>query len=334
MLMGLLSFGVLARLWRGSLGGRRERLTLLLLSLFGPWIHVAMDFSNNYGVHPFWPFYSGWFYGDAIFIIEPLYFAATIPALAFASESRAGKLLLSGIVSVGVALAWVTDYAGAGTALTLTLMAAASAGVTYAVPRRARTWLAVALSASITLVFFTASHLARARIREAATLEHARPVTLADASLTPAPSNPLCWSAMAVGRRADRYALFVATVSIAPSLVPAEDCELDPTGHSLQLSPPSLPNTPSVRWDAEWTHPLAELRALFRDDCDARAYLRWARLPFWLNESPSTLLLGDLRYDRSPGLDFAEIEGTIPPVNCPRFVPPWLPPRHELLPSD
>ena len=89
-----------------------------------------------------------------------------------------------------------------------------------------------------------------------------------------------------------------------------------------------------MRWDAEWSHPLAELGALWRDDCDARAYLRWARLPFWIRESRDKLLLGDLRYDRSPGLDFAEIEGTIPPVNCPRWVPPWLPPRHELFPFD
>ena len=333
MLMGLVSFFALTRLWRRSVVPR-ERLPLLLLSLFGPWIHVAMDFSNNYGVHPFWPLYSGWFYGDAIFIIEPLYFAATIPALALASESRAGKMLLGAILLVGVALAWVTRFAGVGTALALTLAAAACAGATYATPRRARTWLAVALSAAITLVFCTGSRVARARVRAAASPDGAPAVVLDDASLTPAPSNPFCWSAMVAGRRAERYELFVATVSIAPTLVPVASCELEPTGHSLHLGLPTLPNTASVRWDAEWSHPLAELGALWRDDCDARAYLRWARLPFWIHESGDKLLLGDLRYDGSPGLDFAEIEGTIPPVNCPRWVPPWVPPRHELFPFD
>ncbi len=333
MLMGLASFFVLTRLWRRSVVSS-ERLPLLLLSLFGPWIHVSMDFSNNYGVHPFWPLYSGWFYGDAIFIIEPLYLVATIPALALASESRAGKMLLGAIVLVGVALAWVTRFAGVGTALTLTLAAAACAGATYATPRRARTWVALALSASITLVFFTGSRVARARVHEAATANSAQTIVLDDASLTPAPSNPFCWSAMVAGRRAERYELFVATVSIAPKLVPVDSCELEPTGHSLHLSVPTLSSTASVRWDAEWSHPLAELRELWRDDCDARAYLRWARLPFWIRQSNGELLLGDLRYDRSPGLDFAEIEGTIPPTNCPRRVPPWLPPRHELLPAD
>jgi inner membrane protein len=333
MAMGLVSFLVLTRLWRRSLLAR-ERLPLLLLSLFGPWIHVAMDFSNSYGVHPFWPFYSGWLYGDAVFIVEPLYLAAAIPALALASESKLGKALLGALALVAVALAWVTHFAGVQTALALTLAVALSAAATYATPRRARTWLAVALSASITLVFFASSRVARARVREAASQQGTEPVVLDDASLTPAPSNPFCWSALVAGRRAERYELFAATVSVAPSLVSVERCELPPSGHSLELARPTLRDSATVRWAGEWNRPLAELRELWRDDCTARAYLRWARLPFWVRSGKDELLLGDLRYDRSSGLDFAELEGTIPPARCPRWVPPWLPPRHELLPSD
>ncbi len=333
MLMGFVSFGVLERIWQRTPEVRVERLAILVLSLFGPWIHVAMDFSNSYGVHPFWPVYSGWLYGDAIFIIEPLFFATAIPALALASESRAGRLLLGGIVLIGMALAWVTQFAGRGTALALTLVAALCATATYFTPARARAWLGLGLSLLVTLVFFSASHVAYARVAEAVTRDHSA-LELHDVSLTPAPSNPFCWSAMAVGLRHETYDLLVATVSVAPALVPTDSCELEPTGHSLKLRPASLTSTPNVRWDAEWQHPVAELRDLWRSDCDARAYLRWARLPFWLMESKAELLLGDLRYDRSPGLDFAEIEGTIPPRECPRLVPRWLPPRHELLPAD
>ena len=40
-------------------------------------------------------------------------------------------------------------------------------------------------------------------------------------------------------------------------------------------------------------------------------------------------LLGDLRYDREPGLAFAEVE--LPDGKpCPR-APPWIPPRADLL---
>jgi inner membrane protein len=334
MCMGLVSFVVLRRLWRPATHTRREWAMLLAVSLFGPWVHIAFDFSNNYGVHPFWPVYSGWLYGDAVFIVEPLYFATTIPALALASATRAGKFLLAGIVLIGIGLAWATRFAGAGTALALMLVAAACAVATYFTPPRARTWLALALSALVTLVFFGSSHVARAHVARAAQLDAASGLELSDVSLMPAPSNPFCWSAMVVGRRREDYELLVATVSLAPNLVPTDACELEPTGHSVKLRPPSLTSTANVRWDAEWSQPLAELRALFRDNCEAHAYLRWARLPFWVFESRTRLLFGDLRYDRSPGLDFAELEGTIPPAECPRLVPPWLPPRHALLSSE
>ncbi len=332
MAMGLVSFLVLRRVWRAQAISRRELSVLLALSLFGPWVHVAMDFSNNYGVHPFWPLYSGWFYGDFIFIVEPLYFIATVPALALASETRAGKLLLGAIVLVGIGLAWVTRFAGVGTASMLTLGAVAVAGISYFLRPRWRTWFAVALCSCVTLVFFGASRVARARVIEsAAKADPSGPIRIVDASLTPAPSNPFCWSVMTAGVRHDRYELLVATVAIAPALISTEECELEPTGHSLTLAIPSPRATASVRWDGEWSRPLVELQALFRTNCEARAYLHWARLPFWFYEGKDGIFLGDLRYDRSPGLDFSELRGTIPPASCPRFVPPWIPPRQDLL---
>jgi len=333
--MGLVGFSVLRRVWRARSLEARELRTLLVLSLAGPLVHMAMDFSNNYGVHPLWPLYGGWFYGDFIFIIEPLYFIATVPALALASQSRVGKLLLGGIVLIGIGLAWVTRFAGSGTASMLTVAAIAVAWLTYLLAPRVRTWFAVALSACVTLTFFGASRVARARVVDAAAAAgKGEPVRVLDASLTPAPSNPFCWSVMAAGLRGDRYELLVATVSVAPKLVPTEECELEPTGHSLVLSLPSIEPSTSVRWDGEWSRPVAGLRELWQSDCEARAFLRWARLPFWFREGGNGLFLGDLRYDRSPDLDFAELRGTIPPASCPRFVPPWIPPRHELLPEE
>lgn len=50
------------------------------------WSHILLDFTNNYGVRPFWPFLNKWFAWDIVFIIEPSFlivFAAalTLPAL-------------------------------------------------------------------------------------------------------------------------------------------------------------------------------------------------------------------------------------------------------------
>jgi len=48
--------------------------------------HILLDFSNNYGVRPFWPFSEKWYSWDIVFIFEPVLFAflllgLTLPAL-------------------------------------------------------------------------------------------------------------------------------------------------------------------------------------------------------------------------------------------------------------
>lgn len=44
---------------------------LLVLALVGTLSHILLDFTNSYGVHPFWPLDDHWYYGDAVFIVEP-----------------------------------------------------------------------------------------------------------------------------------------------------------------------------------------------------------------------------------------------------------------------
>ena len=44
---------------------------LLLLSYVGVLSHVGLDLLNNYGVRLLMPFSNRWFYGDAVFIIDP-----------------------------------------------------------------------------------------------------------------------------------------------------------------------------------------------------------------------------------------------------------------------
>ena len=43
------------------------------------------------------------------------------------------------------------------------------------------------------------------------------------------------------------------------------------------------------------------------------------------------LVIGDLRYDRENGLGFSEIEVDSDAEPCPTLVPPWVPPRADLL---
>jgi inner membrane protein len=83
-------------------------------------------------------------------------------------------------------------------------------------------------------------------------------------------------------------------------------------------------------WRGELRMRRAELAALALRHCEVAAFLRFARVPFILRRERA-LVVGDLRYDREPQLGFAELELDEPPHACPRAVPPWLPPRGELL---
>jgi inner membrane protein len=56
---------------------------LLLLAYVGTWLHVFMDFLNSYGVRLLMPFSNQWFYGDALYIVDPflyLFFGGAIVA--------------------------------------------------------------------------------------------------------------------------------------------------------------------------------------------------------------------------------------------------------------
>ncbi|MGH9175310.1 MAG: metal-dependent hydrolase [Vicinamibacterales bacterium] len=59
--------------WLDPPAGRRAHLrSLLLLAYLGTSIHVFMDFLNSYGVRLLMPFSNRWFYGDALYIIDPV----------------------------------------------------------------------------------------------------------------------------------------------------------------------------------------------------------------------------------------------------------------------
>jgi inner membrane protein len=85
--------------------------------------HILLDFTNNYGVRPFWPFSEKWYSWDIVFIIEPvmlgfLFLGLVTPSL-FALVDREigvrqrgprGRVAASAAL-IGVVLMWgVRDY--------------------------------------------------------------------------------------------------------------------------------------------------------------------------------------------------------------------------------
>ena len=57
--------------WSSRESDRMHGKELLLLAALGVWSHPLLDLLNTYGVRLLMPFSSHWFYGDALFIVDP-----------------------------------------------------------------------------------------------------------------------------------------------------------------------------------------------------------------------------------------------------------------------
>lgn len=334
-LLGLcISLGVLG--WierRGRVLAQGERAIILGLGLLGGTLHIAMDYGNNYGVHPFWPIDSRWFYGDSIFIIEPLWLAIALPVMASAVETRWFKWLLYAfwvsILWLAITLPFVT------TVTTLVLVAISGAMLLLCRYSSERVRAAVAWSCylAVAACFVGAGALARSQLRAALAQEQPA-LRVVDVSTSPLPGNPLCWMSLVVGQRGEDYRVLSASVSALPGVVSAQACPYDsdsrPTARVTPLAPGGRP---ALRWLWAYDAPLSSLRELARDDCRFRAWLGFVRVPavsqVALSGAPE-LVATDLRYDRAPELDFADMR-LESGAQCPAWLPPWRPPRADLL---
>jgi inner membrane protein len=92
--------GFVYLLWR--LRGRKTRNPnlpprwglLFAYACFAGLSHILLDYTNNYGVRPFWPFSERWYSGDIVFIVDPimlvlLTLGLTLPALFSLINKRA-----------------------------------------------------------------------------------------------------------------------------------------------------------------------------------------------------------------------------------------------------
>ncbi|MGC4086937.1 MAG: metal-dependent hydrolase [Polyangiaceae bacterium] len=329
-----LGMGMLA--WAVWLGMRRralsiaERWWLLGLSLCGVLLHIAFDALNNYGVHPFWPWYDEWLYGDGLFIIEPWLWVFAVPALYPSLTARWGKRLLGALLVAGLLLSWALSIVPWGAALVLSLGSLGALRICYGLSAPRRLAFAGAGWALVLCTFLLASRVGQARVT--AELGPPSGERLFDVVMTPAPANPLCFSVLTVSLRGDEYLLRAGRLSLVPAVLSAERCRVQPTGLTLGLQPPSTAHGQSVFWEGEWRGAVSELRTLDREHCLVHALLGFARAPFWQARGASWFI-GDLRFDRDPDLDFDELEVPRPPAaaQCLPHIPPWLAPRRDLL---
>jgi inner membrane protein len=316
--------------WRRMPAAPVDRYWLAGLALFAPLLHLAMDATNVYGVHPFWPFNNAWYYGDAIFIIEPLFWAAAAP-LVFLLRSRVARALTGLVLCIGIVLGFGSGLVPQPMAAGLTLLTASLLWVAWRASSRTAAASSCAVFLCIIGMFVLAGQLADRRVTALVAAQFPD-AALLDRVLTALPVNPVCWQIILVQLEGDEYTLRRAMLSLAPGWLPAHRCpgfgmEF---GTTLALTPVAVPDNPALQWHGEATMALGDIRTLMQANCEAAALSRYARA-LWIRREADGWLVGDLRYDREPQLGFAEL--AIPAVveQCPRHVPPWIPPRNDVL---
>jgi inner membrane protein len=311
---------------RGQRAGPRDRWLLGGFALIAVLLHLGMDAFNSYGVHPFWPWNNRWYYGDAVFIVEPLYWIAAAPLFFLLRTAKARVLLALVLAIAGIAILFVHGFAWRWWLILLIPPVLVMLG------RRVKPLHACLTSAAlmvlVTLVFASSAAVASHRVDEAGR-DRAGFQTL-DRVLTPSPAQPFCWDVLLLQRRDDQYVVRRGRLNIGiSSLCPAV---LSGKGTAPMTSVPSTGHAASsgLQWTGEFTMSRTRLAVLAQRTCATRELMQFVRAPF-AAQTQAGWVLGDLRFDREPGPGLAELLVTGANAADCRYGAPWVAPRADLL---
>jgi inner membrane protein len=336
-IVGSLAFAALAfvclAVWLRSRHIRwssRDGRYLFALALLAPLLHIALDFTNSYGVHPFWPVRNDWFYGDAVFIVEPLLWATATPLL-FTLHSTVARVLVGMALAAGVILSYATGLVPVALAVALTAIVVLLGGIARSASPGAALATGMGAWLGITALFFITGASADARLARILADEFPQARTL-DRVLTPMPVNPVCREVFAVQIEGNQYVVRKATLTLLPQWLPAGKCpqRVLASAATAPLTATAAGSTAEIAWLGEFMLEKGRIGELARRSCTITALLTFARVP-WAMPRGANWIIGDLRYDREPELGIAELETNLADEPCPGLVPPWTPPRSDLL---
>ncbi len=280
--------------------------------------HLALDAFNSYGVHPFYPFDSGWYYGDAVFIFEPWIWVALGTAAVFNLRRVRQRLVLGGGIAALLVVVVLTRVLPVATAVTMIAGAGAAAAVMRRWTSRARAAAALAATLGFMSGMLGVSQLVAGRVLAAAGGGPALDIVRA-----PDPGMPVCWDFLVLTRRGDELRTVGGTLSLVPALVPASSCASDRLERTTVTGDG---DRRVVAWREDVRQSVAGLRALAREECGVRAWLRFGRAPAIRRGA-----MLDLRFDSDVRGNFSALRLDAADRSCPPHVPPWAPPRGDLL---
>lgn len=333
----ILSFWLFFKFRKKSLP-REYWVCLITLCFVGPPVHLFLDYVGNYGLHPFWPWNNNWFYGDSLFIIDPLVWFLYSGTLFYVCQNK----ILKGVFATHIVLTFLLlmlipfiPWSVASFQILLGIL------IMVALLRIPAHWRMRAGYSVLVLYFlfsFGVSSHVRSEVIKSVEAEQLFPKEqVQDVILSPYPANPLCWRAIVV--RADDaediYELWSGYYTLPG--IPNEEASLCSLGASfapnivLEFIKPR--GDTHTRWLHVWRNELSTLRELREKSCHFEAFLHYSRAPAWKIDR-DTVHISDLRYDRNQEVGFAEM--TVPITRQSEKCPPprlpvWHGPRMRLL---
>ena len=301
----------------------QARRGLVLAIGAGFLLHISLDYLNSYGVHPFYPADPRWFYGDMVFIIEPVFWIAFGVPLALMATRRISRRVLLGMLVGMPAVFTVSGHLHPASTVALLLLAIVLGVMQRRAGTAGRQGLAAAFAAAAIFVGVQWLSSSAGKSAVAAQLQLRDPGTrVDDVAMSSFPSNPLCWAFVSVEHKGGNFRVSRGVASIAPRLAGARSC---PAAFAERDAQRPLSPGVAIMWEQQT--PLAELRGRQQQDCYFDAWLRFARTPA-LNPSNAT----DARYGVDPDSNFSTIRyAGVAGKPCPAGVPKWGHPRADLL---
>jgi inner membrane protein len=267
--------------------------------------HLILDWFNTYGVHPFWPLLNRWFYGDTLFIVEPMIWITLGFGTFYLFFSKIGRTVallpvVGGLVLMPASGMVPWPIAAAFSAITLGLAAICGA---HPGERKAITWICAAFI--VGLIFAVSGGLVKDQMAEATTANRL------SSFAQPSPSNPLCWSYLSMeldGEDIVYRANFVQPFANFFTI----DCQRYALNPGLYSGADGVFKRVKVK----------ELEQL-SGNCRWQAFRRFARLPGVSDCPEGGRCTNDFRFARFRETNFS----TLPlDGDCPTLLPPLDPP--------
>ncbi len=292
---------------RGLVVDRRANRVMAAVSFFGALLHIGLDSLNTYGVHPFWPLDNHWYYGDSVFIIEPLLWICLGLAASCSAELRQCRKLFAAVAILGIALIIFSGFVPPKLIALYGLLGLFLALAHLLIARAWRIGLWSTASVAVLSIFLLSGRMAAA----------VQPLSSPEGNfimsfIGPTPANPFCWSWLEMRRTEEAIVYEQQFIEPFKTVFP-----LDCAKYSMFRTTENRSQN-----SVEWSLPRGAFRSI-SSNCRWDAFLRFARVPTLQLSTNGTTIATDVRFSRQGAKGFASIplEGT-----CPRAVPPWEPP--------